>query len=108
MINEKYIEQVKLLLEVLPVIANEKCFALKGGTAINMFYNNLPRLSVDIDLVYAVIENREDSCIHINEALQRLKTAFTKLGFSANITGTHVEKKIICLLTNSIVKLWKD
>ena len=54
MINEKYIDQVKLLVEALPVIANEKCFALKGGTAINMFYNNLPRLSVDIDLVYTI------------------------------------------------------
>ena len=103
MINEKYIEQVKLLLEVLPLIANEKCFALKGGTAINMFYNNLPRLSVDIDLVYTVIENREDSCTHINEALQRLKAAFTKIGFSANITGTNVEKKIIC--SNSVTSI---
>ena len=103
MINEKYIEQVNLLLEVLPLIANEKCFALKGGTAINMFYNNLPRLSVDIDLVYTVIENREDSCNHINEALQRLKAAFTKLGLSANITGTNVEKKIIC--SNSVTSI---
>lgn len=103
MINDKYIEQVKLLLEVLPLIANENCFALKGGTAINMFYNNLPRLSVDIDLVYTVIENREDSCTHINEALQRLKAAFTKLGLSANITGTNVEKKIIC--SNSVTSI---
>ncbi|MBR4791777.1 MAG: nucleotidyl transferase AbiEii/AbiGii toxin family protein [Treponema sp.] len=103
MINEKYIEQVKLLLEVLPLIANEKCFALKGGTAINMFYNNLPRLSVDIDLVYTVIENREESCTHINEALQRLKAAFTKIGLSANITGINAEKKIIC--SNSVTSI---
>ena len=59
MINQKYIEQVKLLLEVLPIISHEKLFALKGGTAITMFYNNLPRLSVDIDLVYTIIENRD-------------------------------------------------
>jgi len=96
MIKNEYIEQVKLLLEVLPVIAKEKCFALKGGTAINMFYNNLPRLSVDIDLVYTLIENRDDSCNHINQKLQILKLAFEKLGFSANITGNKVEKKIIC------------
>ena len=103
MINEKYIEQVKLLLEVLPIIANEKCFALKGGTAINMFYNNLPRLSVDIDLVYSILESREVSCTHINEALQRLKVALEKLGFSANITGTNEEKKIIC--SNSVTSI---
>ena len=105
MINEKYIKQVKLLLEVLPIIANEKCFALKGGTAINMFYNNLPRLSVDIDLVYTIIENREDSCLHINEALERLRTAFIKLGLSANITGTNLEKKIICSNTVTSIKI---
>ena len=37
-----YKNQVKLLVEILPYIAKEKCFALKGGTAINLFYNNLP------------------------------------------------------------------
>lgn len=37
-----YKNQVKLLIDVLPYIAKEECFALKGGTAINLFYNNLP------------------------------------------------------------------
>ncbi len=96
MIYEKYIDQAKLLLEVLPVIAKEKCFALKGGTAINMFYNNLPRLSVDIDLVYTIIENREESFKNINNELKRLKTELEKLKFSANITGASLEQKIIC------------
>jgi len=41
-----------LLVEVLPVVAGEPCFALKGGTAINLFVRDLPRLSVDIDLTY--------------------------------------------------------
>ena len=45
-----YYKQVQLLLEVLPYINNEECFALKGGTAINMFVRDMPRLSVDIDL----------------------------------------------------------
>ena len=44
---EKYVSQVALLLEVIPFVAKEKCFALKGGTAINMFCQDLPRLSVD-------------------------------------------------------------
>ena len=47
-----YVRQVELLLDVLPEIEKEKHFALKGGTAINLFYRNLPRLSVDIDLTY--------------------------------------------------------
>lgn len=48
--KEKYEEQVKLLVRVLPYVAKEECFALKGGTAINLFIRDLPRLSVDIDL----------------------------------------------------------
>ena len=44
MINQQYFNQVKLLVKILPYIAKETCFALKGGTAINLFYSNLPRL----------------------------------------------------------------
>lgn len=47
-----YKQQVALLLQVLPEVAKEKCFALHGGTAINLFVRNMPRLSVDIDLTY--------------------------------------------------------
>lgn len=47
-----YKNQVKLLLDVIPIVANEEVFALHGGTAINLFVRNMPRLSVDIDLTY--------------------------------------------------------
>ena len=47
---DRYLAQVRLLLTVLPEIARETAFALKGGTAINLFYRDLPRLSVDLDL----------------------------------------------------------
>lgn len=50
--------QVRLLLRVLPLVAQEKVFALKGGTAISPFERNLPRLSVDIDLTYAPFDER--------------------------------------------------
>lgn len=52
MINPVYRAQVDLLLRVLPFVAQEEVFALKGGTAINLFIRNLPRMSVDIDLSY--------------------------------------------------------
>lgn len=47
-----YYAQVRLLVRVLPVVAKETCFALKGGTALNLFVRDMPRLSVDIDLAY--------------------------------------------------------
>ena len=65
-----YYKQVQLLLEVLPFINNESCFALKGGTAINMFVRDMPRLSVDIDLMYLPIEDRTNSLRHIAESLE--------------------------------------
>jgi len=67
-----YYKQVQLLLEVLPFINNESCFALKGGTAINMFVRDMPRLSVDIDLMYLPVEDRTNSLRHIAESLERI------------------------------------
>lgn len=52
MATEQYRDQVRLLLDVLPLVMAEPVFALKGGTAINLFEWDLPRLSVDIDLTY--------------------------------------------------------
>ena len=71
--NETYSGQVSLLLSVLPEIAKEKCFALHGGTAINLFVREMPRLSVDIDLTYLPIEDRQISLDNISDALERIK-----------------------------------
>lgn len=72
--GEAYRRQVALLMAVLPYVAEENCFALKGGTAINLFIRDLPRLSVDIDLTYLPIEDRETSLGAIDAALSRIST----------------------------------
>jgi hypothetical protein len=51
-ISETYRAQVDLLLLVLPHLAKEESCAIKGGTAINLFVRDMPRLSVDIDLTW--------------------------------------------------------
>src|SRR5690606_14166481 len=66
-----YYRQVQLLVRVLPLLDSEKCFALKGGTAINLFFRELPRLSVDIDLLYLPSEGREVALVNIRSALTR-------------------------------------
>ena len=76
--HDRYVEQVRLLMRALPAIAEEKVFALKGGTAINLFYRNMPRLSVDIDLVYVPVEGRETSLRNIDDALDRVTHALTR------------------------------
>ncbi len=54
-------DQVQLLVQLLPLVAKQPCFALKGGTAINLFVRDMPRLSVDIDLAYLPVEDRNIS-----------------------------------------------
>ena len=73
--HEQYVAQVRLLLSTLPEIARESVFALKGGTAINLFYRDMPRLSVDIDLIYLPVRDRESSLRDIDEAFGRIATA---------------------------------
>lgn len=55
MIQNQYFKQSKLLIKLLPFLAGEPDFALKGGTAINFYVRDFPRLSVDIDLIYLQI-----------------------------------------------------
>ncbi len=71
--NEIYKGQVSLLLSAIPEIAKEKCFALHGGTAINLFVREMPRLSVDIDLTYVSIEDRHTSLDKIAQALEGIR-----------------------------------
>ncbi len=70
--NSSHYKQVSLLVQTLPYIARESCFALKGGTAINLFVRDFPRLSVDIDLVYLPFEPRDSALVHIKEGLRRI------------------------------------
>lgn len=83
---QSYAAQVELLVQILPTVANEDCFALKGGTAINLFYRDLPRLSVDIDLTYLPLEPRDEALGNINAAMERLA------GSIAQIPGVETKR----------------
>jgi len=87
--NNIYQKQVALLLKVLPEVAKETCFALYGGTAINLFVRDMPRLSIDIDLTYIPIEPREISIEEINYALDRIKLQLEKI-----LPTTQIEHKV--------------
>ncbi|WP_156839837.1 nucleotidyl transferase AbiEii/AbiGii toxin family protein [Novosphingobium aquimarinum] len=71
--QDAYRQQVALLIRAIPFLAQEQCFALKGGTAINLFVRDLPRLSVDIDLTYLPVEDRASSLAAIDAAMVRIK-----------------------------------
>ncbi|MFL0415748.1 nucleotidyl transferase AbiEii/AbiGii toxin family protein [Sphingomonas sp. 179-A 2A2 NHS] len=78
MSTELYTRQAALLVRAIPEIAQEESFALKGGTAINLFVRDLPRLSIDIDLVYLPIADRNESLAAIREAFSRVATSLRK------------------------------
>jgi predicted nucleotidyltransferase component of viral defense system len=50
--NQIYLDTARLLTQVAPIVFADGVFALKGGTAINLFVRDMPRLSVDLDLVF--------------------------------------------------------
>ncbi len=76
--GERFRQQVDLLIRVLPSVAEENVFALKGGTAINLFVRDLPRLSVDIDLTYLPVKAREESLADIDAALDRISKSISE------------------------------
>lgn len=88
--NELYIKQVELVIGVLPTVMQEECYAIKGGTAINFFWQDLPRLSVDIDLVYLPLQDRQTTLKEIDASLMRVRRNITRL----NPTAEFIEKRI--------------
>lgn len=86
--DSEFYKQAELMLSLLPSVAEEDCFALKGGTAINLFVRDMPRLSVDIDLTYMPLAPRAESLKGIGEALERIAIRIEKL------PGVAVHRKI--------------
>jgi predicted nucleotidyltransferase component of viral defense system len=95
--SEAYRKQVVLMLRLLPMVAEEECFALKGGTAINMFIRDMPRLSVDIDLTYLPVKSRKESLAEVDAAMVRIKERALKALPSLKISEAKAEGAIIKL-----------
>ncbi|MBA4136650.1 MAG: hypothetical protein C0518_04970 [Opitutus sp.] len=95
-----FFKQADLLVQVMPFVHAETCFALKGGTAINFFVRDFPRLSVDIDLVYLPLEDRSTTLRGIDAALQRIAAKLRRAMPSAQVRGhPTVSDKLLVKLT---------
>ncbi len=110
MISPTYRAQFDLLLRILPQVATEEFFALKGGSAINLFVRDLPRLSVDIDLTYLPFDDRPTALQNIADGLSRIKTRLENAFPGIRVTavsqeGGEQEAKLICRLQNAQVKI---
>lgn len=105
--NSIYYKQVSLLIQALPYVAEENCFALKGGTAINLFVRNFPRLSVDIDLAYLLLESRQDALINAQKALLRITHNLNRVsGLKATLQDNKPDElRIIVLSKQAQIKI---
>lgn len=84
--KKEYLDVVRLLVRVAPILFAEPGFALKGGTAINLFVRDMPRLSVDLDLVFTDYRlNRADSLAAISNAVRNMADRVRKIGWQAHI-----------------------
>jgi predicted nucleotidyltransferase component of viral defense system len=89
--SNPYFRQVELVVRVLPLVASEPCFALKGGTAINLFICDFPRLSVDIDLTYLPLDDRDNAFGAIEGGLGRIADKIRRVIQGAKVTAAAGE-----------------
>jgi hypothetical protein len=90
--KQNYVESVRLLLDAAPSVFRMGLFCLKGGTAINLFLCDLPRLSVDLDLVYLNYkQDRVAALQEIGAALQIAGFDLERLGIRV-VSGSHKEE----------------
>jgi predicted nucleotidyltransferase component of viral defense system len=103
--NEKYKKQVALLIKIMPSVYRIEEFAVHGGTAINMFHKNMPRYSVDIDLTYTLLREREESLNDINDRLAELKQLIEKTVPGVKVTHKPNVWKLLCVKDGDTVKI---
>ena len=103
--KDRYRKQVALLIRIMPSVYKIEDFALHCGTGINLFHKNMPRYSVDIDLTYIPVADRNSSLKSINQKLQEVKSYIEK-----SIPGIIVKHKpevwkLLCTLGDATVKI---
>lgn len=101
----RYLRQSELVVRCIPSIAEESCFAIKGGTAINLFELDLPRLSVDIDLTFLPVYGRDTAIREINAALDRIAERLRARGFLVRMHGTDASRKMTCFANGAEIKV---
>lgn len=100
-----YAQKVELLLRLIPIVMDEKVFAIHGGTAINLFLKDLPRYSVDIDLTYIPLADRQTSLDDINMHLKAIAEKAKKAFKGMHIVHIFSTSKLLCEYRGKQVKI---
>jgi len=102
-LKDSFLRQAGLILRILPLIHQEQVFALKGGSAINFFVRDLPRLSVDVDLVYLPVTERTEALAEISQRLHRIAEKIRRMFSPVEIQEAGL--KLILRLGEATVKI---
>ena len=103
--NNEYAKKVETLLRMIPLVMEEGVFAVHGGSAINLFVRNMPRYSVDIDLTYIPVEDRDTSLVHINRHLDSIAANAKKAFPGMHIIMKPDISKLLCEYRGRQVKI---
>jgi predicted nucleotidyltransferase component of viral defense system len=101
--DNAYADTVRLLLAVAPIVFTGDLFAMKGGTAINLFVRDMPRLSVDIDVVYLPRDvPREDAIRAIQSELTAIAQRAAALGLRTRLIGARDQRETKLIVGNDV------
>ncbi len=106
--NPVYLEGARLLVQVAPLVLMDSTFALKGGTAINLFWRDIPRLSLDLDLAFTDYSlPRQEALQRINAAIRQSATRLKRQGLETHtpVTPDMGETKLFVRQRNLEVKV---
>ncbi|MCP3475733.1 nucleotidyl transferase AbiEii/AbiGii toxin family protein [Bradyrhizobium sp. CCGUVB1N3] len=104
--NQTYLDSARLLTRVAPLVLVDDTFALKGGTAINLFVRDMPRLSVDLDLVFPDHTlPRDEALKRINEAIRQSVARLNKRGFRTHAPASTDVGEIKLLVRQGAIEV---
>jgi len=93
--NKNYVDTVRLILGIAPHVFQGPLFAMKGGTALNIFLHDMPRLSVDIDLVFVDVRASRDAALSaIQKELRSLAQRLEPLGYKSVLLKTKDKDEV--------------
>ena len=100
-----YVQKVEMLLRLIPIVMEEGVFAIHGGTAINLFLKDLPRYSVDIDLTYIPLADRQTSIEDINAHLKSISDKAKRAFKGMHVVPNYSTCKLLCEYHGKQVKI---
>ncbi len=104
--NQNYIDTVRLLLDIAPAVFTSGRFAMKGGTALNLFVQEMPRLSVDIDLVF--VDHRPDrqgALQAIAQELAAMQAALAGKGYHSHVPANAEGDDVKLVVSNEAAQV---